>query len=184
MVVNEMSVLSECESYMCIIARALPLLHLQVPSDEKLPFRTVQYAWVAEWFLLNLSQLRQTLINASGRLGQVCELIPNETQRGIDSRANRRRASDCMAERPWGTERAVAKCPVRRRRRKKRSQKQMQGLRSYWSSSRGWRESTVGGSLLSLYVTDQEKGFRHIATVTGLYFNLCFINVNLLSSGN
>lgn len=31
--------------------------------------------------------------------------------------------------------------------------KQMQGLRGYWSSSRG--ESTVGGSLLSLCVTDQ-----------------------------
>ncbi len=57
--------------------------------------------------------------------------------------------------------------------------KQMQGLRGYWSSSRG--ESTVGGSLLSLYVTDQEKQLRRTATVTRPVF---FITRNLLSNIN
>ncbi len=57
--------------------------------------------------------------------------------------------------------------------------KQMQGLRGYWSSSRG--ESTVGGSLLSLYVTDQEKRLRRTATVTRPVF---FITRNLLSNIN
>lgn len=50
--------------------------------------------------------------------------------------------------------------------------KQMQGLRGYWSSSRG--ESTVGGSLLSLYVTDQEKRLRRTATVTRPVFQMAF----------
>lgn len=41
---------------------------------------------------------------------------------------------------------------------KEEKPKQMQGLRGYWSSSSSRRgESTVGGRLLSLYVTDQER---------------------------
>lgn len=51
--------------------------------------------------------------------------------------------------------------------------KQMQGLRGYLSSgSRG--ESTVGVSLLSLYVTNQEKRLWLTATVTRPVFQLAF----------
>lgn len=53
--------------------------------------------------------------------------------------------------------------------------KQMQGLRGYWSSSsRG--ESTVGGSLLSLYVTDQERRLRCAATVTTPELSTCILS--------
>lgn len=60
--------------------------------------------------------------------------------------------------------------------------KQMRGLRGYWSSSRG--ESTLVGSLLSLYVTDQEKRLRRTVTLTRPVIQLIIIKLisNLMKS--
>ena len=80
-----------------------------------------------------------------------------ESSGGIDPRANRGCASDCM---DGETERDRESCcsvssEEEEEEEEEEKPKQMQGARGYWSSSRG--ESTVGGSLLSLYVTDQEE---------------------------
>lgn len=70
---------------------------------------------------------------------------------GIDPRANIRSVSDCMAEKQRKRD---SSCTVSSEGEEEEEEKpkQMQGLRGYRSSSRG--ESTAGGSLLSLYVTD------------------------------
>lgn len=83
------------------------------------------------------------MTNASGRLGQVCELIPRERQ------------VDCMAAE---REKMGGEAPAKVLEEEEEEPKQeKQSPRGYWSSSRGGKHRGGGGSLLSLYVTDQQR---------------------------
>lgn len=77
-----------------------------------------------------------------------------------------------------GIGRAVAQCSLkkrRRRRRKKRSQSRCKNREVTGAAAvEEEGKSTVGGSLLSLYVTDQEKRIRRTDTVTWPLFQLAF----------
>lgn len=94
---------------------------------------------------------------------------------GNDPRANRRCASD-MAEKNRGKGTVSSK-------KEEEKPRQMQGLRGYWSSSRRGK-STVGGSLLSLHVTDQEKRLRDTVILTRPVSQLAFYHIKLISNVN
>lgn len=130
------------------------------PSSTMLPLSWTHTVWLkkcpSEWlntirvanrFSLKLSNLRQTLIHASGRLDQVCELISDRKQ---------------WSKWPTGWERVCVSDMIVENRERKR-QRSVKGRRKRGRSrcrseeftlKEHKKERTVNGSPLTLHVTD------------------------------